>query len=125
MAHEEHDYIENPERLTGFTVRAVDGRLGRVVEATEHGLLIRTGRVGRRRLAVPARAVDAVDLSGREILLNRTRRQAKRFPQPTGGGRGGPRGWYVPPAARDAGNTVPYAVPGPPVTPDQAPDAPG
>ena len=123
MAHEERDFIEHPERLAGFSVRATDGRLGTVVDATQHGLLVRTGRLRRRRLAVPARAVESVDVSRREVLLDRTRRQTRRFPQPTGVGRAKLGGWFFPGAARDAGPNVPYAAPGPPAAGDRDADA--
>jgi hypothetical protein len=99
--------IAHPDRLVGFAVAASDGRLGHVVEADPHAIVI---RVRRRHLVIPARAIEAVDEDGRTVRLNRTRRQAHRIPQPASPGGARVGGWF----GGVGFNRNPPVLPGPP-----------
>jgi hypothetical protein len=99
LTGEQLDFIEHPTTLSGYVVHAVDGRLGVVVDASPEALIVRRPRLMfmRHRVLIPARAVDRIDLRARTILLNRTRQQVSRIPQPKGRGAGA---WFLPGSMR-------------------------
>lgn len=97
------DVISHPEALRDFSVQALDGRVGVVVDADRDALLVRR-RPFRRRVTVPARAVVSIDQERRSISLDRTRRQVSRIPQPRTTGR---RAWFIPGSNRVSGASNP------------------
>jgi hypothetical protein len=103
--------IEHPEELPGFVVHAVDGRVGVVVEASHKVFLVRRRRLLRRGVLIPARAVDRIDVSGRTVWLNRTKREISRIPQPNGSGSSA---WFVPASMRVPGTNPVIGVEPPP-----------
>lgn len=73
-------------RLAGHSVDAIDGRLGRVVNASlvpnDSNLVIRTGWwVFGTRLLLPAGTVSHVDPAARTVYLDRTRGQVRSAPR--------------------------------------------
>ena len=76
--------IDHPETLTGFAVRAVDGRIGVVADASADALLVRRRWRLRAHRIIPVRAVTRIDAADRVVWLDRTRRQVARIPQPKG-----------------------------------------
>lgn len=72
-------------RLAGCTVDAIDGRLGKVLQASlapEHSyLVVTTRRWLGIRLQLPAGTVGHVDPAGRTVYLDRTRSQVKAAPR--------------------------------------------
>ena len=103
--------IDHPETLTGFAVRAVDGPIGVVSDASADALLVRRRWRLRTHRIIPARAVTRIDAADRVVWLDRTRRQVARIPQPKGSGRSA---WFVPASNRlPSGNPVIGAEPRP------------
>jgi hypothetical protein len=103
------DVIDHPERLRRFSVRALDGRIGIVIDADQDALVVKR-RVLARRITIPARAVSRIDTEGRSIALDRTRRQVSMIPQP---GRTGRRAWFIPASNHVPGATNPIVGAGP------------
>jgi hypothetical protein len=112
-------FIEHPERLPGLVVYAADGRIGVVVEASEQALLVRRRRLMlvHRSILIPALAVDRIDLSGRTVRLNRTRREVSRIPQPKGSR---PSAWFIPASMRIASTSPVIGVEPPSREEDEA-----
>jgi len=92
--------LDHSERLLGFEVRATDGRIGVVVEASPDGLLVRRRRMLRSRVMIPARAIDRIDVNDRVVWLNRTRRDIAHIPRAK---ESEPGAWFVPASNRIAG----------------------
>jgi hypothetical protein len=103
------EWIEHPDELEGFEVVATDGRVGTVLAANAEHILLAMGELHRKHV-VPARAVDTIDRDRREVVLNRTKRQVKRIPQPASS-RGSLGGWFT--GSYDFGG-LPPVLPGPP-----------
>jgi hypothetical protein len=103
------DVLEHPEALRGFAVRGVDGPVGVVVDADQASLRVRRRWLRWRRVVIPARAVDRIDMSDRVVCLDRTRREVARIRQRAVAG---PRAWFVPASNRlPSGNPVIGAQP--------------
>ncbi len=98
MAGSGYEFITHPERLAGYRVRGLDRRIGIVIEANRNAMLVRKG-ILRRHVAIPARAVDRIDVGRQTVWLNRTRREVSRIPQPTEKG----QAWFVPASLRVPG----------------------
>lgn len=74
-----------PLDLEGFDVEAVDGSIGKIDEATyEVGsayLVVDTGPwILGKKVMLPARAVEAIDLDRRSVVVNLTKDQIKDSP---------------------------------------------
>ena len=72
--------------MVGFQVDAIDGRAGKVDEATtlagRDKFVVDTGPwVFGRRVVLPAGAVGRVDRAGRRVYITRTRRQIRDAPE--------------------------------------------
>jgi hypothetical protein len=72
--------------LTGFSVEASDGRIGKVDEAThEIGgsyLIIDTGPwIFGKKVMLPAGIVERIDPDGKTVFVNRTKDEIKNAPQ--------------------------------------------
>jgi hypothetical protein len=67
--------------LTGFSVEAVDGSIGKVDEATREDLVVRTGFwvFGSKRV-LPAGAIASVDTDGQRVYVSRTKDEVKHAP---------------------------------------------
>jgi hypothetical protein len=81
----EAEIIEESD-LTGFEVEAIDGRIGKVDEATyETGssyLVVDTGPwIFGKKTMLPAGVVDRVDLDEQKVYVNRTKDEIKNAPE--------------------------------------------
>jgi hypothetical protein len=75
-----------PLDLEGFEVAAIDGDIGKIDEATyEVGsayLVVDTGPwIFGKKVMLPARAVEALDLDARKVVVNLTKDQIKGSPE--------------------------------------------
>jgi len=67
--------------LTGFTVEAVDGSIGKVDETTRQDLVVRTGFwVFGSTHVLPAGAIASIDPEGRKVFVSRTKDEVKHAP---------------------------------------------
>ena len=77
--------LDEPPDLTGFSVEATDGHIGKVDEATyEAGgscLVVDTGFwiFGKKRM-IPAGVVQRIDPGEKKVFLNMTKEQIKQAP---------------------------------------------
>jgi hypothetical protein len=94
------DVITRPEALRGFSVRAQDGRVGVVGDASPGALVVK--RAFRRRISIPGRAVVRIDFEGRTVFIDRTHRQVSRTRPGTDATTDA---WFIP-----ASNQVPGAA---------------
>jgi hypothetical protein len=72
--------------LTGFTVEAIDGKIGKVDEATNEAvgsyLVVDTGPwIFGKKVLLPAGVVRDVDLDAETIFVNRTKDEIKDAPE--------------------------------------------
>ncbi len=72
--------------LRGYEVRALDGRIGTVDEATDenHGryVVVDTGPwILRKKAMLPASVVDRVDQETRTVYVNRTKEEIRNAPE--------------------------------------------
>jgi hypothetical protein len=72
--------------LTGFTVEAVDGKIGKIDEATnEIGgsyVVVDTGPwIFGKKVMLPAGVIKDVDLDSETVLVDRTKDQIKNAPE--------------------------------------------
>jgi hypothetical protein len=72
--------------LSGFEVEAIDGKVGKVDEATNQVgrsfLVVDTGPwIFGKKVMLPAGLIDDVDLDAREIFVNRTKDEIKNAPE--------------------------------------------
>lgn len=72
--------------LSGFTVEAVDGKIGKVDEATNETtgsyIVVDTGPwIFGKKVLLPAGVVRDVDLDSETIFVNRTKDQIKNAPE--------------------------------------------
>jgi hypothetical protein len=71
--------------VTGFSVEAIDGRIGKVDEATyESGgsfIVVDTGPwIFGKKVVLPAGVIRDVDLDAETVFVNRTKEQIKNSP---------------------------------------------
>ncbi|MFC7486450.1 PRC-barrel domain-containing protein [Knoellia sp. CPCC 206453] len=81
------DSAQNPD-LTGFSVRATDGDIGKIDEATnEVGasyVVVDTGPwIFGRKVMLPAGTIERVDVDDRTVHVDRTKDQIKDSPELT------------------------------------------
>ena len=77
------DRYANPANggLTGFSVEAVDGTIGKVDESTRQDLVVRTGFwVFGSKHVLPAGVIANVDIDGRKVYVGRTKDEVKHAP---------------------------------------------
>ena len=68
--------------LTGYTVRAVDGEIGKVAKAGDTDLVVDTGPwIFGRSVLLPAGVVERVDHRSRTVVVDRTKEQIKDAPE--------------------------------------------
>ena len=72
--------------LVGFTVEAIDGKVGKVDEATDeagrHSLVVDTGPwILGKKVLLPAGVIDRVDLDTQTDFVNRTKDEIKNAPE--------------------------------------------
>jgi hypothetical protein len=72
--------------LTGFTVEAIDGKIGKVDESTNEAtgsyIVVDTGPwIFGKKLLLPAGVVRDVDLDTQTIFVSRTRDEIKNAPE--------------------------------------------
>jgi hypothetical protein len=72
--------------LSGFTVEAIDGKIGKVDEATNEAtgsfVVVDTGPwIFGKKVLLPAGVVRDVDLDAQTIFVNRTKDQIKNAPE--------------------------------------------
>ena len=72
--------------LTGFSVEALDGGIGKINEATnEVGasyVVVDTGPwIFGKKVMLPAGVIDHIDLDDKRVWVNRTREQIKSAPE--------------------------------------------
>jgi hypothetical protein len=72
--------------ITGFHVQAVDGEIGTVDEATydigSSYIVVDTGPwIFGKKVLLPAGVVDMVDLSNRQLIVNRTKDEIEKAPE--------------------------------------------
>jgi len=72
--------------LTGFTVEAADGEIGKVDEATDEvgasSIVVDTGSwIIGKKVMLPAGTIERVDLEEEKIYVDRTRDEIKNAPE--------------------------------------------
>jgi hypothetical protein len=72
--------------LTGFTVEAADGEIGKVDEATDEvgasSIVVDTGAwIIGKKVMLPAGTIERVDLEEEKIYVDRTRDEIKNAPE--------------------------------------------
>jgi hypothetical protein len=72
--------------LTGFTVEAIDGKIGKVDEATNEAtgsyVVVDTGPwIFGKKVLLPAGVIRDVDLDAETVFVNRTKDQIKDAPE--------------------------------------------
>jgi len=72
--------------ITGYAVEALDGSIGKVDLATydtgHNYLIVDTGPwIFGRKVVLPARAVEAIDLDNRKVVVRLTKDQSKGSPE--------------------------------------------
>jgi hypothetical protein len=72
--------------ITGFTVEALDGKIGKVDKATyeenAHGLVVDIGPwIFGKKVVLPAGIIDRVDPEEEKVYVNRTKDQIKEAPK--------------------------------------------
>ena len=71
--------------LTGFSVEALDGSIGKVEEATTDGdedfLVVATGGLFGKKVMLPVGVVERVDEADEKVWVSRTKEQIKDAPQ--------------------------------------------
>jgi hypothetical protein len=72
--------------VTGFSVEALDGSIGKVDEATyeanAHGLVVDTGPwIFGKKVVLPAGVIDRVDAEEEKVYVHRTKDQIKDSPR--------------------------------------------
>ena len=72
--------------LTGFDVEAIDGRIGRVDEATydvgSSYIVVDTGPwILGKRVILPAGVIDRLDAESSRLFVNRTKEEIKNAPE--------------------------------------------
>jgi hypothetical protein len=72
--------------LTGFTVEALDGKIGKVDEATNEAggsfIVVDTGPwIFGKKVMLPAGVIRDVDLDTETVFVNRTKEQIKNAPE--------------------------------------------
>ena len=72
--------------LTGFTVEAIDGKIGKVHEATNEAtgsyVVVDTGPwIFGKKVLLPAGVIRDVDLDAQTVFVNRTKDQIKGAPE--------------------------------------------
>jgi hypothetical protein len=72
--------------LTGFTVEALDGKIGKVDEATNEAggsfIVVDTGPwIFGKKVMLPAGVIRDVDLDTETVFVNRTKEQIKNGPE--------------------------------------------
>jgi hypothetical protein len=72
------------EDLVGYTVEALDGRIGRVDDASADTasccLVVAVGRFATRKVALPAGFVNVIDEAGSKIHVNATKEEIRQAP---------------------------------------------
>jgi hypothetical protein len=72
------------EGLVGYTVEALDGRIGRVDDASADTasccLVVAVGRLATRKVALPAGFVNVIDEAGSKIHVNATKDEVRQAP---------------------------------------------
>lgn len=82
----EETIVSEPLDLEGFDVEATDGQIGKIDEATYHVgaayLVVDTGPwIFGKKVMLPARAVESVDLENRTVAVRLTKDQIKGSPE--------------------------------------------
>jgi hypothetical protein len=72
--------------LTGFKVEAVDGSIGKIDEASydmgSSYIVVDTGPwIFGKKVMLPARAIDRVDVDDEKVFLDRTKDEIKNAPE--------------------------------------------
>jgi hypothetical protein len=72
--------------LSGFEVEAIDGKVGKVDEATNQVgssfIVVDTGPwIFGKKVMLPAGVIDDVDLDARQVFVNRTKDEIKNAPE--------------------------------------------
>jgi PRC-barrel domain protein len=72
--------------LSGFTVEAIDGKIGKVDETTQQAggsyIVVDTGPwIFGKKVLVPAGVVSDVDLDGETVFVRRTKDEIKNAPE--------------------------------------------
>jgi hypothetical protein len=72
--------------LTGFTVEAIDGKIGKVDEATHEAggsfIVVDTGPwIFGKKVLLPAGVIENVDLDTETVFVNRTKDEIKNAPE--------------------------------------------
>ncbi len=97
--------LEVSSDLTGFSIEAIDGGIGKIDEATNDAsgsfLVVDTGPwIFGKKVMLPAGLVDRVDYDTETVFVNRTKDEIKNSPefdesrQPDAGYRGELGGYY-------------------------------
>ncbi|MGH2498934.1 MAG: PRC-barrel domain containing protein [Candidatus Limnocylindria bacterium] len=78
--------IDTHADLTGFTVEALDGSIGKVDEATydvgRSFLVVDTGPwIFGKKVMLPAGVIGRIDTEARKVFLDRTKEQIKNAPE--------------------------------------------
>jgi hypothetical protein len=82
----ESGFVGGELDLTGYSIAAVDGDIGRVDEAThetgESYLVVDTGPwIFGRRVMLPAGVVERIDIAEKTVYVDRTKDQIKDAPE--------------------------------------------
>jgi hypothetical protein len=80
------EYATEPIDVEGFKVEATDGDIGKIDEATydvgSSYLVVDTGPwIFGRKVVLPARAVETIDLENRKVVIGLTKDQIKSSPE--------------------------------------------
>jgi hypothetical protein len=71
--------------MTGFTVEAIDGKIGKVDEGTQEVggsyIVVHTGRIFGKNVLLPAGVIQDVDLDTETVFVNRTKDEIKNAPE--------------------------------------------
>jgi hypothetical protein len=81
-----HDTTIGTADLTGFTVEAIDGSIGKIDEASNDVggsyLVVDTGPwIFGKKVLLPAGVVDRVDTADEKVFVNRTKDEIKDAPE--------------------------------------------
>src|SRR4051812_34109846 len=85
LLHFRSDLVHQSQDLSGMSVEATDGRLGKVVDVVETGagtfLVVDTGPwILGRQLTLPAGIVTAIDRDGENVVIDRSKDELKNAP---------------------------------------------
>ena len=71
--------------LVGHTVEAIDGRIGRVDDASGDTssccLVVAVGHLARRKVAIPAGFVSGIDETSSKVYVNATKEEIREAPE--------------------------------------------